>query len=125
MAIKKTVEKELSEETVIKLKPAHLYAFIAGFVGILVIIIGFFYGMLRSQDTTLDEKIKMKVDKEIYILDKTYSNNGIEDLKEMTETTLKTVQNINNDVTQIKVKVGIMEHINNSTSRPAPVQPQR
>jgi uncharacterized membrane protein YgaE (UPF0421/DUF939 family) len=116
--------RELSEDTIIKIKPVHLYTFLSVFIGILVAVIGFFYAMLNKQDSVLDEKIKQKVNKEIYNLDKKYTNDGIEDLKEMTETTLNTVKNINEDVMQIKVKVGIMEHHhNNNNNSNAPSQP--
>ena len=122
---KKKIEesiKVLSEDTVIKIKPVHLYSFISIFVAILVAVMSFFYSTLNNQDSTLDAKIKAKVDKEFYQLDKTYTNQGIEDLKEMSETTLMTVKNINADVTQIKIKVGIMEHTN-SSSNIQPSQP--
>lgn len=110
---------ELSEDTVIKVKPIHLYSFLSGLIAILVTVIGFFYTMLNKQDTSLDDKIKLKLDKELYDLDRKYTNDGIIDLKEITETTLSTVKNINEDVTKIKVKVGIMEHNYNKV----PTQP--
>lgn len=117
-----SIEKTVSEDTIIKIKPIHLYSFLSILIAILVTIFSFFYSMLNTTDSDLDAKIKEKVDKEFYELDKKYTTEGITDLKEMTQTTLTTVKNINEDVTKIKIKVGVIEATSNN-SKPTTIQP--
>ena len=105
----KNNEKVISDETVIKLKPVHLYSFLSLFIFILITIFTFFFNMLNTKDSELDSKIKEKIDKEIYLLDKTYTRNDIKELEDMSRTTLSTVKNINEDVNDIKIKIGIIE----------------
>ena len=111
--------KILSENTMVMLKPVHLYSAIAGIITINVIILSFFFNFMNSNFASLKENVDAKVDNAIFSIRNEYLD------KEMTEqqTELKSIETslktVSNELTKM-----LIERNNNTSSTTTTVDRQ-
>lgn len=115
--------KQISENTTIKLKMSHVIGFLGGLTTILVAVIGFFY-------TTLTTQIEKKVEKELYeqnkeYFDEKFSNLG-KDFEEIKKEQKITNDNIRTIGTEVKILNANKNSVPNTNTQPVnnhPINP--
>jgi hypothetical protein len=112
-------EKEIGEETVIKVKLGHVFALLGGLVTVLSIVIGFFY-------TTLSTSIEKKVEKELYEQNKEYLDEKFDDFGKDLEDIKKEQKVTNDNLRTIGTEVKIINAERNNTpnNNPVPINNQ-